>query len=766
MGYQVFSVPDNEYFIGTNGRVNPNATLGNKVTYNGQDYYLIPDDYKENYLTTMRQEYNLSMSASNDRSSVYASMGYLENNGIVTNSKYTRYTGRLRADYQAKNWLKIGGNMSFTHYESQLPTEASDATNANAFYFMNSTAPIYPMYVRDGDGNIMYDSNGFKLYDYGDGMNAGMIRTHSTNANALSALLLDTYSRDSNAANSTAFADIKITKDLVATFNLGTNFAEYRTNNTKNPYYGQYASSGGTVAVSNTRRLEMNVQQLLNYNHTFADKHNLSVLLGHEFYNRNYYYLYGKKTNRFSLENNELDGAITDNKSASSYRIDYNNEGYFSRLEYQYDNRITFSGSFRRDASSRFHPDHRWGNFWSASAAWLINHESWFNASWVDMIKLKASIGSQGNDGIDNWLYTDFYTIEDSDGSIATEFYHKGNESISWETNTNINAGVDFELFKGRIGGTVEYFDRRTTDMLNWFSVPGSLGYSGYYDNIGDMDNTGIEIDLHFTPVQTKNVTWTVGFNLSHYKNTVTKIHDSNKTQVVEGYEGYVDGYNYVGEGLSYYTWYIPEYAGVDPTTGQSMWYMDQTDNEGNVTRTTTTAYGNATYYLIGTSLPDWYGGINTSVNFFGFDFSAALAYQIGGLSYDSGYAAAMKSPYSSTAGYNLHVDILNSWSADNPSSDIPRFQYGDSYSASTSSRFLTDASYLNISNITLGYTIPRKLTEKIKIQNIRIYCSADNLAFWSRRNGFDPRYSYNGSTSYYNYSPIRTISGGISFKF
>lgn len=223
-------------------------------------------------------------------------------------------------------------------------------------------------------------------------------------------------------------------------------------------------------------------------------------MVGHEFYNLKTYLLSGTKEQMFSIGNLELNGSIVDSQGAASYTTEYNNEGYFGRFEYEFDNRIILNGSYRRDASSRFHPDHRWGNFWSASAAWLINHESWFNVDWVDMLKLKASIGSQGNDNISNFLYVDNYSIENSGGEMSVVFTTKGNEEISWETNTNINIGADFELLRGRLGGTLEYFNRKTTDMLFYFPVAPSSGYSGYYDNVGDMRNRGFEITLHGTP--------------------------------------------------------------------------------------------------------------------------------------------------------------------------------------------------------------------------------------------------------------------------
>ena len=796
LGYITYTVPEGQYLIGTNGKFNPNATEGRKVTYKGQDYWLQPDNWiDEAYKTTLRQEYNVNVAASNDQANFYASMGYLDNSGIVENSRFQRYSARLKADYQAKKWMKVGMNAAFSHYEtSYLSDESSSNGTANVFAFANTMAPIYPVYVRDGEGNIMYDQNGLKMYDYGNGVNANLGRPNFSNSNALAAVQLDQNRINGNSFTGTAFADFQIYKDLKATVNFGATLDEYRTNRMLNPYYGQWAESGGYVYVNHGRTFEINSQQLLNYTHTFDDVHNLSVMVGHEFYKRFGYSLSGSKTNLFSSSNPELNGAVVDGQSAASSDSRYNNEGYFSRAEYNFDERVYVSGSFRRDASSKFHPDNRWGNFWSASAAWVLNRESWFNADWVDMLKVKASYGQQGNDGIDSYLYVDQYSVQSSSGQLAVVFGAKGNKDITWETNTNVNIGADFELFKGRLGGTVEYFNRTTTDMLFWFSVAPSSGYTGYYANVGDMRNAGFEIDLHATPIETKNFRWDVTLNMSHYKNKITYLDPTKKTTTVEGYEGYISGSRFVGEGLSYYTWYMPQFAGVDKTTGESQWWMDvekekvdangkpiqKVENgkpvfeEDGVTpvyemetvRETTKDYQKATDYLGETSLPDLFGGFTTSLSFYGVDLSAAFAYQIGGKSYDSGYASGMGSTTGSMTGLAYHRDILNAWTPENPDSNIPRLQHGDSYTAATSDRFLVDASYLSVSNITVGYTLPKKWMSKIGVSRMRIYLACDNVGYWSKRKGFDPRYDVAGSTNYTNYSPIRTISGGVNLQF
>lgn len=768
LGYNVYTVPEGQALIGTNGKLNPNATLGRKIIYNGQEYWLTPDDWiDEAYQSAFRQEYNVNISGATERSSFYASLGYLDNTGIIKSSALERYTARLKADYQAKKWLKVGGNMSYAHFSNSNgnSNEGSASSTANIFAFSAQMPPIYPVYIRDGSGRIMVDDNGYQMYDYGDKGNAGLTRPLLPGANGLQTSWLNKKKAEGNAFSGSGFVDISLYKGLKLTVNGSTNIDETRTTYLNNQYYGQFAEAGGTISKYHTRDIAYNLQQILNYNETFG-KHNVGLMVGHEYYQKKYYYLSGTKSKLFSYDNEELGGAVVDGAGAHSYIDDYNSEGYFMRAQYDYAGRYFVSGSYRRDASSRFHPDHRWGNFWSVGAAWLLNQENWFDAPWVNMLKIKASYGSQGNDNIGNYLYTDTYSIENNNGEIAVLFGQKGNPNITWETNTNLNIGTEFGFWNNRLSGSVDFFNRKTSDMLFAFSVPSSLGYSSYYANVGDMVNRGVEVELNADLIRTKNVLWSFNLNLTHVKNEVTYLAPEHKSTTVEGYKGYIDGSYFVGEGLPLYTYYLRSYAGVDPETGASLWYKDVKGDDGKITRTKTSDYTSATRYLHDSAIPSVYGGFSTSVSAYGVDFSISFNYQIGGKVYDSGYASFMSSPYGTTVGTNYHKDILKAWTPENKGSDIPRLQYGDQYTTSVSDRFLTDASYLNISNINVGYTLPSKITQKFGVQKLRVYLACDNVVYWSKRQGLDPRYSFTGATNFSNYSPIRTISGGVTVQF
>ena len=764
LGYIVYSVPEGEYLIGTNGKLNPHATLGNRVYSNGKFYTLMPDDWiEEGFRQGMRQEYNLNVSGGNSKLNFYGSLGYLSNEGIAYNSDFNRYTARFNADYQAKSWLKVGAQLSYTHSDQNNVGDGD-----NLFVMISELAPIYPLYLRDEYGNIMTDENG-KMYDYGSGENGGSSRPAGL-LPARNPLQANELNRDYSVANVTTvngYADFTPIEGLKITVNGTVTDNEWNNMLKIQPFYGNTASTypGGYVAKTAYQTFTMNFQQIVNYTNQFGP-HNVSVMFGHENYKYNYNYVWGDRENMFSYYGtDELDGAVkvVSNGGTSS---DYNTEGYFSRAMYNFNEKYFLSASYRRDASSRFHPDHRWGNFYSVGGAWTMNKEEWFQSSWVDMLKLKMSWGQQGNDSIGDYRYTDTYDITNVDGEVALVQASVGNPDITWETNSNFNAGIEFDILKSKLTGSVEYFRRMTTDMLCYVYVPMSAGYGGSYDNVGDMLNQGVELDLHYTPIRTNDFTWTINFNATHYRNKVVMLNEDNKGYSLDGHPGYINGYYFHGEGLPLHTFRLKKYAGVS-ATGESQWYMqDETTGETTVT----TSSSNATYYNCGSADPDLYGGFSTSLTWKGFDLSVNFNYSIGGKAIDYGYISLMSNPYIGYTGYALHKDLFNAWSETNTDSDIPRFQYAvkdvDTSSAIVSDRFLTDASTLTLQTVNFGYTLPKKWVSKMGMSSMRVFVSGDNLYYWSKRKGFDPRGSFWGSTSTTSYSPVRTFTGGLTIQF
>lgn len=770
--YNVFTYPDNEQLIGLDGKINPHATLGRVVTgTDGKKYLMTPDDWANTlYNKSLRQEYNVSANGGTDRSTYYTSVGYLKDDGIIQQSGYERLTARLKADYQAKKWLKLGTNVGFvTSNQTQSSGLSSTSTLANnPFVFTSTLAPIYPLFIRDENGNIMKDDLGNDLYDFGSSSKFGIVRPVLDNNNPMAELALNRVTANGHQLNASMSADIQITSFLKANLTSTLIWGQTNGHTYSNAYYGPKASVNGELQKESTESWRQNHTQTLTYYQDFG-KHSVTVLLGHEYYKTNTRYLSATGQGGFTPSIQEL-AAFAKKLDSNSYRTAYNVEGYFGNAQYSYDDKYFGSFSYRRDASSRFAKDHRWGNFWSIGGAWLISKESWFKAPWVDELKIKASIGQQGNDNIGNWAYIDLYTLsKTSDTSMAASFARMGNKNITWETTTNLNIGTEFSFFNRRLSGTIDLYSKKTTDLLFWLSIPESAGSRGYYGNVGDIRNNGIEVTLTGSIIRTKDLDWSVTANIAHNSTKILKLPESkiadnggfNETSKLETTQYWYR----VGGPL--YNGYMPKYAGVNEK-GEATYWVDEDaggGNHGTKYSYTTTNPNSASKYETGSLLPKAFGGFSTTVVYKGFDFTASFDYQIGGKVYDSRYASLM-SPCdnSSAAGSAIHKDYLKSWSPNNTSSNIPRWQYGDNYTTALSDRFLTNASYFNFQSFTVGYSIP---TQHIPFfSKIRVYCSGENLGFISARKGLDPRYSYDGGTTLNAYSPVRNISGGIQLTF
>ena len=770
LAYNVYSYPTGEQLIGLDGKLNPNATLGRMVTAaNGQSYYLTPDDWSDAvFQNSLRQEYNVNASGGTERSSYYASLGYLNDEGIIKNSSFERITARLKADYQIKKWLKLGANIAFVN-----STQDANANLGTSLSFTSSMAPIFPLYLRqkDENGNIFIptDERGLPLYDLGSST-LGVNRPFLNNTNPVASNNYDKNQTKGHQLNGTFTADIQITDFLKA--NLTSTIIWGQSNSTAyaNPFFGAKTVVKGELGKASSESWRQNHVQTLTYFDNFG-KHNVTLMLGHEYYKINTTYLSATAEGGFSPSILQI-SAFAKKKDSSGYESGYNVEGYFGNAQYNYDNKYFGSFSYRRDASSRFAKENRWGSFWSVGAAWLINKEAWFNAPWVDELKLKASIGQQGNDNIRPWAYTDVYTLSQvSDTEMSASFARLGNKNITWETTTNFNIGTEFSFFKGRLSGSFDFYTKKTTDLLFWLNVPESQGTRGYYNNIGDIRNTGVELTLTGHIFRTKDFDWSVTANLAHNKTKILKLDSSKKNQYGGFYEKSAMDYTlyWYKEGGPLYNGYLHKYAGVNEK-GEALYWVDEDVSENEITghpgkklSYTTTNASKASMYETGSLLPKVSGGLSTTVSYKGFDASLSFDFQIGGKVYDMKYAALMNPmTENSSGGAAIHKDYLKSWSTNNTSSNLPRWQFGDD-NGQVSDRFLTNAGYFNFQSFTLGYTLPKNLVPYFS--KIRVYCSGENLGFISARKGLDPRFSYDGVTGT-SYSPTRNISGGIQLTF
>ena len=767
LGYMVYDVPDGQYLIGTNGKLNPNATLGNVVKgRDGNDYLLTPDDWlNETFKTGLRQDYNLRISGASENMSLLTSFGYTNDEGIAEGSFLERFTARMKGMMQPTKWFRLSTNIDASLTEYQEAYDGSDNSN-NIFSNALRMAPIFPIYIRDVNGNIIEDENG-KVYDYGEGTyNDGISRPVSPGSNRLQEGLIQTRKNHSMRVGAKAAADFFITPELTVTLNVSYDQRDRRYVSTRQPFYGS-SNPGGTVSVSAPKSTTLNLQQLVNYRKSFGD-HSIRATLLHEYFDSNSFSLSGGRSNMFNyFENQELAGAITQTSNNSS-TSNYQSNGYGGRVLYDFKNVYNFDASFRRDASSRFHPDHRWGNFFSFGAAYLISKEDFFNVSWIDELKIKASFGQNGNDGIGNHRYVDTYEISDLDGDIAVSFLAAGNKRITWETRTAINTGIEFELFKGRLRGGVDYYNNTTSDMLASVSVPYYMGYSSYYDNIGKMRNTGLEFELSGDIIRTKDFTWSMYANASTNKAKVLELapertgetlYDLDGKEVAKGYRS---GNYFIGEGIEYRTWNLKKFAGINEE-GKATWY-ERNEETGEIG--TTDVYAAASYFKSGSSQPKLLGGFGGAFAYKRLSLNFAFAYRLGGMGYDGGYASLMALPYNGRTGYNFHVDARKAWTPENPSNDFARWQFDDRDFTSTSDRWQTNASYLSLQNISLAYRVPRKVANKMGIQGLSVSAGVDNIFFWSKRKGYVPSRSRTGSTGSGDYPNMSNYMLNLSFKF
>ena len=782
LGYQVYTVPEGEKFIGSDFKLNPHATLG----YTDGRYYYRPDNwYKETFHNSFRQEYNLSVSGSSGKLKYYGSVGYLNDGGIVDNSGFQRYTARINADYQAKPWMKLVTNMSYTHTDSKTASYTSTfGSSGNVFYVTNMMAPIYPLYVRDASGEIMKE-DGRIVYDSNQ---TGFMRPAFV-GNAV---------RDNAVNRKQTYADVvtgKVgvvltpVKGLSLTANVGlsltANVGLTNENSRYNALYSQFGSQSATEGlayVSSSRYFAVNTQYLAEYKTDFGGTlHNFGVLAGYELYTMKEQFLEGENDHLYNPYVGELGNADgTKAKKTSSYTSDYITQGFLARVQYDYAGRYFLSGSYRRDASSRFAPGHRWGNFGSVGAAWLISAEEFMSdAYWLDMLKLKASYGVQGNDNLypsagyarKYYPYSDNYThtYNETTGEYSLELTYKGNDELTWESSRSFNAGADFELFGGYLNGSVEYFSRTTVDLLYSKDVPLSSGNpTGYYPvNVGSILNDGFEATFGGYFISTRDVQWGWNVNMSHYRNKILSL-DSSVSE-----EG-IKGGNYIYKvGGSLYEAYMHRFAGVNPENGKAQWYKKILDPDGVWTGRSevTEVFSESDQYEIGSVLPRLYGGFGTTLNLYGLDISAQFSFQLGGRYYDGTYQALMHT--SSGVGTAWHMDALKAWTPENPQTDIPRLDGDTSVGQTAVDNYLISSNYLSVNNITIGYSLPATVLSRMKMAGLRIYVAADNLAVISARKGVDPRYSM-GLGSFTSgsglnsgsYSAMRTVTGGITLTF
>lgn len=735
-----------------------------------------------------RQEYNLSGGAVQEKSDYRFSLGYLNEEGYLTNAGFDRLNARLQLNLKPKSWLGCGLTLAGSH-QNQNITDGTGNTYVNVFNISRYVAPIYPVHLHDlATGEYILNQSGEKQFDDGTAnerpQNAGRNIVWENNLNR-------------NRRTNTVFSgQAYLSLDLPKGFHLTVKGDLYLANQDRKAYYSPEVGDGVGVgrAYQYQYRFKRYVfQEQLRWQRQLG-KQEMEVLLGHENFNYNYHYTALAKADQILPDNIAMSNFST-LKTLTGYPKDYRTESYLGTIRYNYDRRYFVEAAFRRDGSSRFHADHRWGNFGSFGLVWLLSQERFVeNISWIDLMKLHFSYGEVGNDaGVGYYGWMSLYKIAVNGGEAALYKSQLSAEDIKWETVASYDAALEAELF-GRWNFTVEYFDKRSEDLLFNVTLPLSAGATStdasematIMRNIGSVSNRGWELSVNVDVIRSSAFRWNMGMSATRLKNKILTLPKENReTGILLSGQG-----QKFMEGHSMYEWWLPCYAGVDRLTGNSLYAADLTDyytgeavegkkpfpeNElvkiGDGYYTPNPSY--ARYDWCGSALPKVYGGFTSAWEWKGISLNALFTYSLGGKVYDQTYASLMQTGSTPRA---VHRDILSSWeqapqgmTEDSPDrldpQGVPVINSALSVNNNAvSSRFLIDGSYLWIKNLTAAYAFPRRLVRKLDLESVSVSFSAENVALFAKRKGMNPLQSFAGISGDVLVAP-RVFSFGLTVK-
>lgn len=678
------------------------------------------------------QDYNLSMQGRTGSTGYYVGLGYLSTDGLLIGSDLERFSGRLNLDSKFK-WATVGVNTSYSYStQNGFSLSTSGSMSSPIASAISSQTPMSPFYDKDGKYANINSYNPLALMD--------------EKAGDISETTLMTI-------NLNPYFQIDFGKGIYAKTTLGVNVNERREyeywSATYNPQGMNY---NGLGQQNNSRSTVITWNNIIGWNYTFDGKHDVGVMLGQEMQKKSYFYDYYAKSDFPFAASGMCDLTTAGTEQGSNYtKKEARLASYFLDVHYSYDNKYYLSGSFRRDGSSVFGLDSRWGNFWSVGGKWRASSEEFLQGNEViTNATLRASYGTVGNQDIDWYaargFYTSGYNYNQSPGMRPNSI---PNTALTWEVSKKFDVGLDLSLFQ-RLHLTLDFYNEDTSDAL--FQVPLSMttGIKETFQNIGSIRNRGIELSANTNIIQKKGLTWNVFANLTWNRNKVIKLSTDDPleytVQIIE-------------EGRPYTQFYMKEYVGVDQETGKPLWYLNKEGDE------TTSDYNAAAKRYVGSADPKILGGFGTSLNWKDLDFNINFNYRLGGKVYDSGapftgFGMALRTPLEDVA--------LNSWTESNKTAKYPQYIYGDpNNSTKASSRFMYNGSYLRISNITLGYTLPRSLSEKAFIQKFRAYVSVDNLYTFTSNDfiGYNPETAANGVIAW-QYPAACTFVGGIQLTF
>lgn len=676
------------------------------------------------------QEYELIASGGAGKTTYYTSMSYNKTEGIVPCVGFEKMQIRANLDTELNKWLKMGtrlqgGYMKVNDTQNGL-TSNNGLSPSNPFYTALALAPTMNAYNEDGSYN-------FNL-------------PFVFNINPIAVLYEQDQYDKQYKFNGTAYLEWKPIKQLTFRTN---NSIEYAITDSR--YYApdfvftDYRARLQTAAVQ--YRL-LTTSNTITYDDVFSDVHSVNVLVGQEANTYNYSYLTGASTGVNQERPYHSVGVSAEDQTVGDGLIESSMVSVFGVAEYSYDGRYYIKGSLRTDGSSKFGPDRRWGTFWAASASWNIHNEAFMQdiKNVLNVLKLRYSYGVNGNDNIPDYAHYGLYSDIVYNGVSGQLPSQLQNRKLTWETNKTHNIGVDFRLFD-RLNGTIDWYTRRTEDMLIAAPLPYTTGFSSLNQNVGKIRNSGIEVQLDAEIINTNDLKWNAGVNFA-----------ANRSKVLE----LAPGQDFIGTSIRYVvgdqliTYWLYDYAGVNPQNGNALWRNE----EGLLSEN----YSDARRIRCGSPEPLWTGGFNTDISWKGLSLSVLLEARYGNkvLNYD-------RMTFEADGYYgdqNVWKGALNYWKKPGDMNVLPKPVYNNtSNSMLTSTRYLEDGSYLRIKDITLAYNLPSKWIKKALMSGVRIYASALNLYTFHNMNYFDPEHGTMGNTII-SYPMTRSMIVGVDITF
>ena len=683
------------------------------------------------FKTGYQQDYNLSASAGNQNSSFIGSLGYTKQTGVSLNSEMERFTGRVDASNKYKK-VEFGMNASFSWTKNVHLPEGKFYGSAIYASKVNLT-PSTPIYNEDGTYASGYRENN----GYNPILEAEVNDYYARTVRAMGTAKIAYNVWDNLKVSSVFTVDYSLTKDFFFQSPDGRDGATYQ----------------GRGRMQMTDRIRYTSQNNLTYSKTFG-KHSVSAVTAFEVMKYDYEDLYAAKKTYGQDINTSL-GNAADPIDADQKLQEDALMSYVASVNYSYDDKYYASFSFRRDGSSRLSPDTRWGNFWSLSASWRLSQERFMQPlkSVLSDLKLRASYGVNGNLPSSYYGYQSTYTTGAFySGKPSPWESTLGNEELTWEKNYALNLGLDIGLFS-RVNVSLDWYTRTTKDLLMSKQLNSISGFSSLLTNVGQMRNTGVELEVRSNNIKTKDFSWTTAFNLSHNKNKILKLADL---------PWFVDGRYVRKEGYPFNTIYLREYVGVGPETGSALYYDNQQDENGNYTKNKVTDPGQASPIPLKDITPTISGGFMNTFNYKFIDLSFNLSYSFGGYSYDNASYILQDDGYSVIS--NKSTEQRRRWQKPGDITDVPRFVYGNKKGGNyNSSRAIHSTDHIRLKSLILGLNAPKAWLQKLGIGNARIYFSGTNLLTWAAYDQYDPEMS--GVVGFYT-PPLKTYAFGLELKF